>query len=80
MDISGQGKLLISFLQPVKKALLDKDVPTALKIIGLIEAMGQAAIDFDESNQLAETNYDAKVNLMKALEGEVAPGIPPSKK
>lgn len=80
MDITAQGKQLIGLLHPIKKALLDKDTATALKLIGVLEAMAQAAVDFDESDQLAETAYDAKANLMKALEGDVAPGFPPSKK
>ena len=66
-NIATQAKIIMGILQPIKKALLNKDTETALKLIGVSEAMLTAAIDFDESNQLVETAYDAKVALMEAL-------------
>ncbi len=66
-NIATQAGLLIQLMSPIKKALLENDISTALKIIDLIEAMSTAAIDFDEPNQLIETAYDAKVALMEAL-------------
>lgn len=63
-------KLLMKLLKPVKEALLDKDIEAALKLLELIEAMGIAAIDFEETNKLNETYYDAKAALADELAKE----------
>lgn len=66
-NIGPNAKPYRDLLRAVKKALEEKDITTALKILTVTEAMITAAIDFD-TTQGAETFYDAKAALMEAAD------------
>ena len=59
-NIGPNAKPYRDLLRAIKKALEEKDITTALKIVIMTEAMITAAIDFDA------TQYEAEVKLIEA--------------